>query len=194
MKLFIDFFPIILFFIAFKFADIYVATGVTIIATLLQIGYLRIKTGKTEPMHWVSLVIVGLLGGATILFHNENFIKWKPTALYWVMALVLIVGQVFFKKSFIKSLMGKQLDVALPDSVWRNLTWSWAIFFTGMGILNLWVAFNFSLDTWVDFKLFGGMGLMFIFVIIQAVYMSRHIAQTSPESKPEVNSANDAAK
>ena len=173
MKLLIDFFPIILFFAAFKFAGIYVATGVAIAATVVQIIYLRLRNGKVEPMQWVSLAVIVLFGGATLIAHNEEFIKWKPSVLYWLMGAVLAGGLLFFRKNFIKSLMGSQMD--LPDNAWRVVNWSWAGFFAAMGVLNLWVAFNFDLDTWVNFKMFGGMGLMVLFVIVQALYLSKYM-------------------
>src|SRR4051794_38020089 len=173
MKLLLDFFPIILFFVAFKFAGIYVATGVAIVATVIQIAWLRHSTGKVEPMQWVSLAVIVLFGGATIALHNDTFIKWKPTVLYWLMGGALLAGQVFFRKNLLKSLMGSQL--VLPDPVWRVTNWSWIVFFSVLGALNLWVAFNFDTDTWVNFKLFGGMGLMVLFILGQAVYLGRHI-------------------
>ncbi len=171
MKLLIDFFPIILFFAAFKFAGIYVATGVAIVATVLQIAYLRWKNGKVEPMQWVSLGVIVLFGGATLIAHNDTFIKWKPTVLYWLMGGTLLVGWAVFKKNFLKSVMGSQME--LPDAAWRVMNFSWTGFFAVMGVLNLWVAYHFDTDTWVNFKLFGGMGLMVVFVIAQALYLSR---------------------
>ena len=173
MKLLLDFFPIILFFVAFKFGDIYLATGVAIVATIGQIGWLRYKTGKVEPMQWVSLGVIVLFGGATIIAHNDTFIKWKPTVLYWLMAGTLAAGQLFFRKNLLKSLMGSQME--LPDAAWRVTNWSWITFFAIMGMLNLWVAFNFDTDTWVTFKLFGGLGLMAVFVVAQALYLSRYM-------------------
>src|SRR5688572_1039240 len=173
MKLLIDFFPIILFFAAFKIWDIYVATGVAIIATIAQIAWLRHSTGKVEPMQWVSLGVIVLFGGATIVAQNETFIKWKPTVLYWLMAGTLLAGQVFFKKNLLKSLMGSQLE--LPDAAWRVTNWSWIGFFAAMGVINLWVAYTFDTNTWVNFKLFGGLGLMAIFVIGQALYLGRYM-------------------
>jgi intracellular septation protein len=173
MKLLLDFFPIIVFFAAFKLFDIYVATGVAIAATVAQIAYLRWSTGKVEPMQWLSLGVIVLFGGATLLAHNDTFIKWKPTVLYWLMAGALLIGQLVFRKSLLKSLMGAQMS--LPDSAWRVMTWSWVGFFSVMGLLNLWVAFNFPTDTWVNFKLFGGLGLMAAFVVAQALYLSRYM-------------------
>src|SRR6187455_208873 len=150
MKLLLDFFPIALFFVAFKLWGIYVATAVAIVATIGQIAWLRYSTGKVEPMQWLSLGIIVVFGGATILAHDETFIKWKPTVLYWLMASTLAIGLAFFRKNFVKSLMGAQIE--LPDPVWRNLNFSWITFFALMGVLNLWVAFNFDTDTWVTFK------------------------------------------
>src|SRR6478736_6140761 len=184
MKLLLDFFPIALFFLAFKFWNIYVATAVAIVATVGQIGWLRYKTGKVEPMQWVSLGVIVLFGGATIIAHNDTFIKWKPTVLYWLMAGTLAAGQLFFRKNLLKSLMGSQME--LPDAAWRVTNWSWITFFAIMGVLNLWVAFNFDLDTWVNFKLFGGLGLMAVFVIGQALYLGRYMkdGKEAPVEKP----------
>lgn len=190
MKLLLDFFPIILFFVAYKVWGIYAATGVAIAATVVQLAYMRIKTGKTEPMQWVSLAIIVVFGGATLLAHNENFIKWKPTVLYWVMGTVLLIGQLVFNKNFIRTLMGTQIQ--LPDPVWKNLNWGWTGFFAVMGALNLWVAFNFDTDTWVNFKLFGGMGLMIVFVIAQAIYLSRHVKEEEPDAAKASAPAEDA--
>jgi len=173
MKLLLDFFPIILFFVAFKFAGIYVATGVAIVATIAQILWIRHSTGKVEPMQWVSLGVIVLFGGATIVAHNDTFIKWKPTVLYWLMGATLMAGQLIFRKNLLKTLMGSQLE--LPDAAWRVTNWSWIAFFAIMGVVNLWVAFNFDTDTWVNFKLFGGLGLMALFVVGQALYLGRYV-------------------
>ncbi|WP_311221143.1 MULTISPECIES: septation protein A [unclassified Acidovorax] len=173
MKLLIDFFPIILFFVAFKVWGIYIATAVTIAASIVQIAYLRFRHGKVEPMQWVSLGVIVVFGGATLLSHSETFIKWKPTVLYWLMAAALVLGQLIFRKNLIRSVMGAQMQ--LPDAAWRTLQWSWTGFFTSMGIINLWVAYTFDTDTWVNFKLFGGMGLMVVFIVAQALYISRYM-------------------
>ena len=175
MKLLIDFFPIILFFAAFKVWGIYAATAVAIVATIVQIAYLRVRTGKVETMQWVSLGVIVLFGGATLLAQDENFIKWKPTVLYWLMGGALLVGQWVFRKNLLKKLMGAQLQ--LPEAVWGRLNWAWAGFFTVMGILNLWIAYSFDTDTWVNFKMFGGMGLMVLFVIAQAFYLSQYLKE-----------------
>ena len=183
MKLLIDFFPIILFFVAFKAWGIYVATGVAIVATIAQIAYIHFKHGKVEPMQWLSLGVIVLFGGATLLSHSDTFIKWKPTVLYWLMAGALLGGQLFFRKNLLKSVMGAQME--LPESAWRTMNWSWMGFFAVMGLLNLWVAYHFDTDTWVTFKLFGGMGLMLVFVLAQALYLSRYIKDSDDTKGPQ---------
>ena len=175
MKLLFDFFPIILFFVAFKIGGIYVATGVAIAATFAQIGWVWFKGRRVEPMLWVSLVIVVLFGGATLLLHNDTFIKWKPTVLYWVFAAALVGGQVLFRKNLIQSLLGSQMQ--LPGAAWTRLNWSWSAYFAVMGIVNIWVAYRYSTATWVDFKLFGSLGLTLVFAIIQSLMIARYLPQ-----------------
>jgi intracellular septation protein len=187
MKLLLDFFPILLFFGAFKIWGIYVATTVAIVATLLQLAWMRYSTGRTEPMQWLSLGVIVVFGGATLIAQDETFIKWKPTVLYWAMGGALLVGQVFFRRNWLQSLMKSQM--ALPDHAWRVMLWSWCGFFAVMGVLNIWVAYHFDTDTWVNFKLFGGMGLMLVFVLAQAMYLGRFMDKgdnesVPPESKP----------
>ena len=187
MKLLLDFFPILLFFGAFKIWGIYVATTVAIVATLLQLAWMRYSTGRTEPMQWLSLGVIVVFGVATLIAQDETFIKWKPTVLYWAMGGALLVGQVFFRRNWLQSLMKSQM--ALPDHAWRVMLWSWCGFFAVMGVLNLWVAYHFDTDTWVNFKLFGGMGLMLVFVLAQAMYLGRFMDKgenesVPPESKP----------
>jgi len=152
---------------------LYVATGVGVVGAMAQNAWVRYSTGKVEPMQWLSLGIIVVFGGATILLHDESFIKFKPTALYWMMAIALASGLLFFRKNFLKTLMGSQLE--LPEPAWRAMNWSWVGFFAVMGVLNLWVAHNFDTDTWVNFKLFGGLGLMALFVIGQALYLGRYM-------------------
>jgi len=174
MKFLFDLFPVLLFFAAFKLADIYVATAVAIGATFLQIGLLALLRRKIDTMLWVSLGIIVVFGGATLLLRDETFIKWKPTVLYWMFGGAL-AGAQLFGRNLIRSMLGAQLQ--LPDPVWRRLNWSWVAFFAFMGIANLFVAFNFSTDQWVNFKLFGGTGLMLLFVIAQAMFLSRHMQE-----------------
>jgi intracellular septation protein len=180
MKIFLDFFPIILFFVVFKAFGIFAATAVAIVATIGQIAWMWRKNGFVEPMQWVSLGVIVVFGGATLITQDETFIKWKPTVLYWLMGSALWIGHVVFKRNLLRQLMGTQLT--LPDHAWRVLLHCWVVFFTGMGFLNLWVADNFDTDTWVSFKLFGGLGLMLVFVVLQGIYMSRFIQEDKEET------------
>lgn len=179
MKFLFDIFPVILFFAAFKVFGIYTATGVAIAATVLQIAWVWIKHRKVENMQWISLALIVVFGGATLLLKDETFIKWKPTVLYWLFAAVLTGSEVFFRKNLIRSMMDKQ--VSAPDPVWRKLLIGWIGFFVFMGILNLYVAFGYSTDTWVSFKLFGGIGLMLLFVLGQAFVLAPHMKEKGGE-------------
>lgn len=202
MKFLFDMFPVILFFGVFKWgegnadtaqalvgqylsglvsggsvgpeqAPILLATAVAILATIAQIGYLLVRGRKVDGMLWVSLAIIVVFGGATIYFHNEAFIKWKPTVLYWVFAVALIGAQIIMGKNLIRMMMKAQID--LPDPIWTRLNMAWAAFFASMGIINLYIAYNFPTSTWVNFKLFGFMGLMIAFVIGQTMFLSKYI-------------------
>jgi len=173
MKFLFDLFPVIVFFVAFKLADIYVATGTAIAATFLQVGWLKLRRRRVEPMLWASLGLIVVFGGATLALRDETFIKWKPTVLYWLFGVVLVASDLLFRRNLIRTMLGAQ--VQLPDAVWTKLNWSWVIFFALMGVANLYVAFNFPTDLWVNFKLFGGMGLMLAFVIGQALFLARHV-------------------
>jgi intracellular septation protein len=172
-KFLFDLFPLALFFVAFKLFDIYIATAVAIASSFAQIGWLFFRKKKIDPMLWVTLVIVTVFGGATIYFHNENFIKWKPTVLYWLFASALLIAQFGFKTNFMRKLMGKELE--LPDAVWSKVNISWALFFASFGVLNLYVAFNYSTEIWVSFKLFGWIVLMIIFIIGQGIWLHKYI-------------------
>jgi intracellular septation protein len=127
-------------------------------------------------MLWLSFALIVVFGGATLFLQNEAFIKWKPTVLYWLFALALGLGPVLFERNFIRLLMEKQ--ISLPEPVWTRLNLGWAGFFTFLGAANLMVAFSFSTDAWVNFKMFGTLGLMLVFVLLQSVYLSRHIKET----------------
>jgi len=172
MKFLFDLFPVILFFIAFKAYDIFVATGVAIGATLVQIGWMWFRHRQVDNMMWANLVIILLFGGATLAFQDETFIKWKPTVLYWLFAGALWMASLFLGKNLIRAILEKQIQ--LPDTVWRKLNLSWIAFFFFMGLINIYIAYNFSLDTWVNFKLFGSMGLMLMFVFAQVVMLRKH--------------------
>jgi intracellular septation protein len=200
MKLLFDLFPVILFFATFKFAEkdpgwaadwvatllggaavdikqapILLATVVVIVATIAQIAWVHFRHGKVDKMLWVSLVLVVVFGGMTLAFQDETFIKWKPTILYWVFAATLAFAALVLKKNPIKAMLGEQMT--LPEPVWARVNLSWIGFFLFMGVLNLFVAYNFSTDTWVNFKLFGGMGLLFAFVIAQGFMLSKYMEE-----------------
>ncbi len=173
MKFLFDLFPVILFFAAFYVTrDIYTATAVAMAATVAQVAFSWFKHRQVDTLQWVSLGLIVVLGGATLLLHDKAFIMWKPTVLYWVMGAGLLISQ-WLGKQPLKALMGKQLT--LPEPVWKRLVLAWVAFFAGMGVLNLYVAFTFSEEVWVNFKLFGGMGLMLLFVIGQSIVLSRYM-------------------
>ena len=211
MKLLLDFLPIILFFGTFKFAEgrkdwaaqfasdhlgflvsggvvgpneapVLLATLVVIVATLTQVAVMLLRGKKVDMMLWVSLGLVTVLGGATVWFHNETFIKWKPSVLYWVMGLAFWISQAVFRKNLLQALIGDQL--VLPLGVWQRLNFAWVAFFAFMGLLNLYVAYSFSTDAWVNFKLFGGIGLMVVFTIGQGLYIGRHVKPEADDPSP----------
>jgi intracellular septation protein len=179
MKFLFDIFPVVLFFVAFKLFDIYVATSVAIAATCVQVGWTRVRGRKVENMMWVSLAVIVVFGGATLALQDETFIKWKPTVLYWLFATVLAVAELGFRKNLIRSMM--QAQMTLPDVVWSRVLASWIAFFAVMGAVNLLVAYHFSTDIWVSFKLFGGIGLMLVFVVLQALVLARHVEDNKAE-------------
>ena len=216
MKLLLDFLPLVLFFGSFKYAEahkdwaaafatdhfgsvvsggvvgideapVLLATVVVIVATLLQIGLMFARGKKVDLMLWITFVLVVVLGGATIWFHNPTFIKWKPSVLYWAMGLTFWVSQTLFRKNLLQSLIGDQLE--LPASVWQRLNFAWIGFFALMGLLNLYVAYSYSTSTWATFKAFGATGLMLAFMLAQGLYLSRHIkpepdGTTAPDQVP----------
>lgn len=202
MKLFFDFLPLILFFGSYKLAQsqpgpavelatawfgplgtgpavdaqtapVLLATAVVMAATAVQIGVLVARGRRVDAMLWVSLVLVLALGGATLWFHSATFIKWKPSVLYWIMGVSLWVSHVIFRHNLLHALMGGQID--LPASVWQRLNFAWIAFFGLMGLLNVYVAYSYPTDIWVNFKVFGSLGLMLLFLLAQAVYLSRHL-------------------
>ena len=171
MKLLFDFLPLILFFVAFKFLGIMWATGVAIATTIAQVGWLMLAKKPVSKMLWISLIIITVFGGATLLSGDEWFVKLKPTVLYWAMATTLAAGAMLFKRNLIQWLLGA--EIALPTEAWTMMNRSWMGFFAVMGALNLYVAFNYPTDTWVNFKVFWSMGLMLVFVVIQGLMLAR---------------------
>ena len=212
MKLLFDFLPILLFFGVFKYAEghkawasdfatqhfgaavlggavgpdeapVLLATVVVILATLAQVLWLKLRGKKVEPMLWVSLVLVVVLGGLTIYLRSETFIKWKPSVLYWSMGLAFWLSPLLAGKNLLKLMLGEQ--VKLPTKIWHRLNFAWVCFFAVMGFINLWVAYNFSTATWVNFKLFGSLGLMLVFTLAQGWYLSKHVIEEPPPAEPE---------
>ncbi len=210
MKLLLDFLPILLFFGAFKYAEghkdwaaafatehlgfmvaggvvgpgeapVLLATVVVVVATLAQVLWLKARGKKVDMMLWISLALVTVLGGLTVWLHSETFIKWKPTGLYWAMALSFLISQFLLGRNLLKLMLGEQLQ--LPEPVWARLSLAWVAFFAAMGVINLWVAYSFSTDTWVNFKLFGGIGLMLLFTLAQGLYISKHLPEEEPAAK-----------
>jgi intracellular septation protein len=177
MKFLFDLLPVVLFFVAFKVADIFVATAVAIATTFVQVGWLKLRGKRVDAMLWASLGIIAVFGGATLLLQNEMFIKWKPTVLYWLLGAVLAGAALLFRRNLVRTMLSEQ--VQLPERIWARLNWSWIGFFAFMGALNLYVAYHYSTDLWVNFKLFGGMGLMLLFVVAQALFLARYV-----EDKP----------
>jgi intracellular septation protein len=211
MKIFLDLLPVIFFFVTFKWcggehasatssfltellgsvvqggvigekeAPILAATLVTVLVTLLLVAVARLRGEKVDTAQWISLAVVVLLGGATLFFHDESFIKLKPTALYAILALSLVFGHFVLKKNGIQALMGSQIK--MPQFVWSALLWAWVAFFTVMGLLNIWVANTFDTETWVNFKMFGSLGATIVFVIIQSLAIAKYI-QVDTDTKP----------
>ena len=209
MKLLFDFLPVILFFGTFKYAEahkawaaefatrhfglmvsggkvgmgeapVLLATLVVIAATLAQVVWLKLRRRKVDTMLWVSLTLVAVLGGLTVWFHSETFIKWKPSVLYWAMGLSFWLSPLLFKRNLLKTLLGEQLQ--LPPKAWHRLNFAWVAFFAVMGFLNIWVAYTFETATWVNFKLFGGIGLMLVFMLMQGLWISRYLPSEDNES------------
>ena len=208
MKIFFDLLPIILFFASYKWAGshaeqaaqwlnhyfgfaisggsvglteapVLLATVVVVVATMLQILVLKVLRKPVDKMLWAGLVVVVVLGGLTLWFHDETFIKWKPTVIYWLMATGFLITEIVLGKKMLRQMMGGQVHV--PDPVWRKLGWAWVLFFASMGVLNIWVAYTFPTDTWVSFKMWGSLGLTLVFTLAQGVYLSRHMA---PDEAP----------
>jgi intracellular septation protein len=203
MKFLFDVFPVILFFITYKLGEnhtdlaqqianqylsglisgnapsaeqspILLATAITILASIAQITFLLLRKKKVDAMLWISFLIIALFGSATIYFHSDLFIKWKPTVIYWCYALAFLLGQFIFRKNLLKAVMGAQ--ITMPEAVWARLSLVWVVYFLSMGVLNLYVAFSFPTSTWVSFKLYS-IGAIPAFIIIQSIFLSKYIEE-----------------
>lgn len=203
MKLLFDLFPVILFFVTYKLVShgdggnacladqianlpwtqepILLATSVAIAATFVQVAWVKYRHGKVDTMLWVSLSIISIFGGATLYFHNPLFIQWKPTILYWLFAAVLAGTPLVSDRNLIRTMMEAQME--LPDHIWRNLNWSWSLFFFLLGFANIAAIHLLSCSNWVNFKLFGVTSLMFVFILIQASLLSKHVKENNKEDQ-----------
>jgi intracellular septation protein len=179
MKFFFDLLPVILFFVGFKLYGIFAATAIAIATTLAMIVYAKIRHGKIEKMLLINGAIISVLGGVTLLLHDKTYIMWKPTVLYWLLAAVLLVSNLFFNKNFIQQMMSKMMQA--PAAIWTKLNLAWVIFLVGLGFLNLYVAFNYTEDAWVNFKLFGVTGMMFVFVILQTLVLRKYLIEPTEQ-------------
>jgi len=173
MKFLFDLFPIVLFFVAYKMYDIYVATAVAIGAAFVQTGLFWLKNRRFEKMHLITLAILIVFGGLTLILRDPVFIKWKPTVVNWLFGATFLGSRFFGDKTLVERMMSHAITA--PTAIWHRLNWAWIIFFIAMGVLNIYVAYNYSEETWVNFKLFGMMGLTLVFVFGQAFYLSRYM-------------------
>ncbi len=180
MKLLFDFFPIVLFFIAYKLYDIYVATAVVIVASLLQVAVHWLQYRRFESMHLLTLALVIVMGGATLFLQNELFIQWKPSVINWLFAAVFIGSQFLFgKKTIMQRMLGK--SIKLSSASWGQLNLAWAAFFIVSGLVNIYVVYNFDMDAWVNFKLFGMLGMTLIFIIAQGIWLAKQMKTVKTE-------------
>ncbi len=181
MKLLSDLFPVILFFIAYKLYDIYTATAVAIVASITQVFFHYIRHRSVEKMHLVTAALILVLGGLTLALHDETFIKWKPTLVNWGFALVFWGSHYIGDKPIIRRMLDEAIH--LPEPVWTRLSMLWITFFIFSGALNLFVAYTFDTDTWVNFKLFGLMGLTLVFLVLQGLYLAKYMEDKHKESE-----------
>jgi len=183
MKFLFDLLPVLLFFVAYKLDGIYVATAVLIVASLAQVAWLWLRQGRVERMPLITALLVLVLGGATLLLQDETFVKWKPTVVDWLFAIAFLGSQLIGGKTLVERMMGGAIE--LPVDIWSRLNSLWVAFFALMGVANLYVAFNFDTDIWVDFKLFGMLGLTLVFVVLQSIYLGRHLKKPAAETSEE---------
>jgi len=181
MKQFFEFVPLVIFFIVYKMVDIYMATAALMIITGLMLAFNYFKFGKVEKMHMITFLMILVFGGFTLILQDDLFIKWKVTVVYGLFAIALLVSQWFYKKPIIKQMLGKELSV--PDNVWNTINFAWALFFVTLGVLNLYVAFNLPQDVWVNFKVFGLLGLTLTFTVLSGLYLYKYLPAADKESE-----------
>ncbi len=183
MKFITDLFPVILFFIAYQLYGIYTATAVAIAASFVQVALGWIRHRQVPKMHWITLGLLVVFGGLTLILRDPLFIKWKPTVVNWLFGIAFLGSQFIGERPLVERMMSQ--SVSLPANIWRRLNIAWVLFFFLMGIVNIYVAYNYSEETWVNFKLFGLMGMTIVFVILQAFYLARFMTDQDQDSTPE---------
>ena len=181
MKQLLDFIPLIIFFAVYKLHDIYAATGALMATTLLQMIVLWFMYKKLERSQLITLALVLVFGAMTLFFHNENFIKWKVTVLYAAFGSALWASQFLFRQPLLKKMLGKEL--VLPDTVWNRINFSWGLFFWILGALNVYIAFYLPTEIWVDFKVFGVLGLMLVSTVLTGVYIYRYLPSNNQQEQ-----------
>lgn len=169
--------PVVLFFLAFKFYGIYVATVVGIIATFAQAVFNRLYFGQWDKKQVITFGVFVLFGGMTLYFHDPIFVKWKPTVIFWIFALIILGSQLFTKKPIMQRLMGSMVEGKgiVPEFVWARLNILWAIFFATLGSVNLYIAYHFDNDVWVNFKFYGITAALIVASFFQAIYLARYL-------------------
>jgi intracellular septation protein len=180
VKIVFDLLPLVVFFVAFKLADIFVATGLAIATTVVLIGMALVRRRPVPPMQWATLIIIVVFGGATLVLHDDTFIKWKPTVLYWAGAMALL-GSLVAKRNLVKSIIGS--EISLPEGLWTRVCIAWGIFFALLGCLNLYVAFNYTTASWVNFKVFATPAIVAAFAIVQSFWITRELPEEPAASK-----------
>lgn len=173
IKQLVEFFPIVLFFVAYKLYDIYVATAVIIVSTIMQVGFSWFKYRKVETMQWITVILVVVMGGLTLILHDEQFVKWKLSIIEWLFGGAFLGSQFIGKKTFIERMMSSQ--ITLPATIWKRLNLSWAAFFISVGCLNVYVMFNYNTDDWVTFKTFIVPSFMAVFIVVQMIFLYKYL-------------------
>ena len=183
MKLLIDIIPFACFYIAYQLYGFYIATAVIIVACTIQSILLWVMNRRLEKLQIVVLVLIWVFGGITLIFHDPLFLQYKVSVLYWIMSALFFYTQFFSKQKALEFVLKEQ--ILLPDTVWKNLNLSWGLFFAAMGALNLYVVYHFSMSAWVNFKMFGTLGLTFIFVLLQSIYMAKYAKEVPTNDNNE---------
>jgi intracellular septation protein len=183
MQIFWALLPLIAFVVSYKLAGIYVATVFLIGVALLQLVVHRWRHGSYKPMHVLVAVLAIVLGGATLLLHDQRYIQWKATVLFWILAGAFLGSQFIGARTLVERLFRTttEIDFKLDPRHWRALNFAWVLFYAALGALNLYVAWHYSLDTWVNFKAYGLTALNVLFVLPQAFWLA---ARSEAASQP----------